>query len=58
MLLLALATIAFKASERSWFQRDHMLRWDSARPGWSGYEADLALQLKKEMRELLGSGGQ
>ncbi len=33
MLLLALATIGFKRSERSWFQRDRMIRWDLARPG-------------------------
>ena len=55
MILIALLTMAFKKSERSWFQRDHMICWDSAKPGWTAYEADIALQLKKEMRDLIGS---
>jgi hypothetical protein len=53
MILIALSTMAFKESERSWFKRDPMNCWDSAKPGWTAYEADIALQLKKEMRELL-----
>ncbi len=56
MLLIALATMAFKASEKSWFQRDNMNRWDTAKPGWTAYEAEVAAQLRKEMLELLATG--
>ena len=55
MTLIALSTMVFKESESSWFQRDRMNCWDSAKPGWTAYEADIALQMKKEMREILGS---
>lgn len=56
MLLIALATMAFKASEKSWFQRDRMTRWNPAQPGWTAYEAETAAQLKKEMLDQLAAG--
>jgi len=55
MVLIALATMAFKASERSWFERDRMTRWNPAKPGWTPHEAEVAAQLKKEMLELLST---
>jgi hypothetical protein len=54
MLLIALASIGFKASERYWFKRDWMSKFDVAGPGWSAFESKVAAQMRKELRETLG----
>lgn len=55
MLLLALATVAFKASEQYWFNRDTISMADPSQPGWSRYEYQVAMQMRKELREILGA---
>jgi hypothetical protein len=54
LLVLALATFGFKASERYWFQRETLSKFDATTPGWSVYEAKVAVQMRKELREILG----
>ncbi|HEX7261851.1 MAG TPA: hypothetical protein VF258_08560, partial [Luteolibacter sp.] len=54
LLVLALATFGFKASERYWFKRETLSKFDPTTPGWSVYEARVAVQMRKELREILG----
>ena len=54
MLVIALASIGFKASERYWFKQDWMTKFDVAGPGWSAFESKVAAQMRKELREMLG----
>ncbi len=54
MLVIALASIGFKASERYWFKQDWMTKFDVAGPGWSAFESKVAAQMRKELRETLG----
>ncbi len=54
LLLLALASFAFHASERYWFKQDWMLKFDVENPGWSVYESKVATQMWKELRDILG----
>lgn len=54
MLLLALATMGFKASENYWFARENLGKTDPSKPGWSVYEYDVATRMRKELREILG----
>jgi hypothetical protein len=54
LLLIALASIGFKASERYWFKQDWMSKFDVSTPGWSAYESKVAAQIHKELRETLG----
>ncbi len=54
MLVLALASIGFKASERYWFKQDWMSKFDVSGPGWTAYESKVAVQMGKELRETLG----
>lgn len=54
MILLGLAAVALKASERYWFARDNLGRADPAKPGWTAFEHDISAQLHREMREILG----
>lgn len=54
MLVIALASIGFKSSERYWFKRDWMTKFDVAGPGWSAFESKVAAQMRKELRETLG----
>jgi len=57
MLMLALASIGFKASESYWFAREKLGEIDPAKPGWSAFEYDVAVQMRKELREILDGGG-
>ncbi len=50
MLVMALGTMAFKASERHWFEREELGKLDPAKPGWSAFEYDLASQMRRELR--------
>jgi hypothetical protein len=54
LAVLCLASQGFKAAEHYWFARDELGRMDPARPGWSVYEYRVAVQLRKEMRDILG----
>ncbi len=54
MLLVILAVPCFKAAEQYWFERDTLMRFDATLPGWSRYEYQVAVQLRKETREILG----
>ena len=54
LLVIALATIGFKASERDWFKRDWMSKFDVSGPGWNAFESKVAIQMRKELRETLG----
>lgn len=54
MLLLALATMGFKASESYWFQLESLGRIDPAKPGWSTFEYEVAAQMRRELAEILG----
>lgn len=54
LLLLALAIPAFKASERYWFRQDTMNKLDLETPGWSKFEAKVAIQMGQELKGILG----
>jgi hypothetical protein len=54
MLVIALASVGFKASERHWFRQDRMTKFDVAGPGWSAFESKVAAQMRKELREVMG----
>lgn len=54
MLVIALASIGFKASERYWFKQDWMSKFDVSGSGWSAFESKVAIQMRKELRETLG----
>lgn len=54
LLLLALATVGFKASENYWFARENLGKTDPTKAGWSVYEYQVAIQMRKELREILG----
>ena len=54
LLVIALGSIGFKASERYWFKRDWMSKFDPSGPGWTAYESKVAIQMRKELRETLG----
>lgn len=54
LLLLALAIPVFKASERYWFRQDTMTKFDLETPGWSNFESKVAIQMGKELKEILG----
>ena len=54
LLVIALATIGFKASQQYWFKRDWMSKFDVSGPGWNAYESRVATQMRKELREALG----
>jgi hypothetical protein len=54
LLVIALGSIGFKASGRYWLKQDWMTKFDVSGPGWSAYESKVAMQMRKELRELLG----
>ena len=54
MLLLVGSTLAFKAAELHWFEREMLGRIDSNVPGWSRYEYEVAVQARRELKEVLG----
>ncbi|GAA5127990.1 hypothetical protein JIN84_07875 [Luteolibacter yonseiensis] len=54
LLLTALAIPVFQACGQYWFVRDTLVKCDPALPRWTGYEAKIANQARKELREALG----
>ncbi len=54
LLIIALSSIGFKASEHYWFKQDWMSKFDVSGPGWNVYESKVAMQMRKELRETLG----
>ncbi len=54
MLLLALAAVGFKASAQYWFDRDMLGKANASEPSWSHFEYQVAVQMRKELRETLG----
>jgi hypothetical protein len=54
LLVIALGSIGFKASERDWFKQDWMSKFDVSGPGWTAYEFKVAAQMRKELRGTLG----
>jgi hypothetical protein len=53
MLVIILATAGFKTAEQFWFERETLLRTDASTPGWTRYEYLEAVQMRKELREIL-----
>lgn len=53
MLVILLAALGFKAAEQYWFERETLLRTDASTPGWTRYEYLEAVQMRKELREIL-----
>jgi hypothetical protein len=56
MLLMAGLAPLFKGAERHWFREDRLMKFDPARPGLSGYEYEIAVEMRKELRGILGYG--
>ena len=54
MLLLALASVGFKVSEQYWFDQDKLSKANASEPSWSHFEYLVAVQMRKELREILG----
>jgi hypothetical protein len=54
MLVMILATTGFKAGEQFWFERETLTKFDAALPGWTRYEYLVAVQMRKEIRGILG----
>ncbi len=54
LLVIVIATSGFKASQHYWFQRDTILKFDASRPGLNVYEYKVSLQMRTELREILG----
>ncbi len=53
MWVILLATLAFKATEQFWFEHETLLRTDASTPGWTRYEYQVALQMRKELRDIV-----
>lgn len=52
--LLALALIpVFKQCEQHWYAQDRLAKFDVTQPGWSRYEYQVAVQMRKELRGIL-----
>ena len=54
LLVSALATIGFKASQQYWFTQDTLTKFDVSGPGWTRYESKVAAQMINELRQILG----
>lgn len=56
MMVCSLATLAFKRAEHYWYSQDTPMKMDVSKPGWTSYEYQCAVQMREELRELLGEG--
>lgn len=56
MILLCAMTPLFKMAEQHWFSQDRLTKFDPSCAGWTHYEYRLALQVRKELRDILGYG--
>ncbi|MES2922226.1 MAG: hypothetical protein V4819_11805 [Verrucomicrobiota bacterium] len=54
MLLMVSLAPVYKAAGQRWFERDTLIRLDPAYPSMTRYEYEAAVQMRKELRELLG----
>lgn len=54
MLLIISAVPFFKMSEQAWFEKETLMKPDPRFPSWSRYEYQVAVQIRKELREILG----
>ena len=54
LLVSALATIGFKASQQYWFTQDTLTKFDVSGPGWTRYESKVAARMRTELQEILG----
>ncbi|MEI6176133.1 MAG: hypothetical protein WCS43_04505 [Verrucomicrobiota bacterium] len=54
LLVIVIATSGFKASQHYWFQRDRISKFDAAQPGLNVYEYRVSMQMRTELREILG----
>jgi hypothetical protein len=54
LLVSALATSGFKASQQYWFTQDTLTKFDVSGPGWTRYESKVAARMRTELREILG----
>ncbi len=54
-MLLSLSLVPFlKLAEQQWFSQDRLIKFDPAQPSWSRFEYQMAVQMRKELREILG----
>lgn len=53
LLLLTLSSLAFKAAQQMWFERDTLGKFDRTTPAWSVFEGRIATQLHEELREII-----
>jgi hypothetical protein len=56
MLLMISLVPVFQAAEQYWFERNDLMKLDPEYPGMGSYEYKVAVQLQKEVREILGDG--
>ena len=54
LIVIALSGLGFKATTQYWFEQDKLLKYDASSPGWTTYEYKVAVQMRKELREVLG----
>jgi hypothetical protein len=53
-MLVAISTVPFfRMSEQTWFARESLIKPDPQLPSWSRYEYQIAVQVRKELREIL-----
>jgi len=53
MLLMISAVPLFKRSEQAWFEQETLMKPDPRFPAWSRHEYQVAIQVRKELREIL-----
>lgn len=54
MLVLGLSALGFKVTAQYWFEQDKLSKFDASFPGWNSYEFKVAVQMRKELRDVLG----
>lgn len=57
MLIMISLVPVFNAAGQYWFKRDTFMKLDPSSPGMGTYEYKVAVQLQKELREILGYDG-
>ena len=54
MLVIIGSAPLFRMAEDYWFRRDTLNQFDPALPSWSRHEYRIAVQARKELREVMG----
>jgi len=54
MLMMVSLAPVYKAAGQHWFERDTLIRLDPAYPSMTRYEYEASVQMRKELRELMG----